>query len=245
LREKLSAMGDNLRGAGGQGRSTGPRHRRNHADPPRSWGMVRKSASGLLVERAAFWAILAGVRNCAGVTPICSRPTRPQGHAPHPALQSMSWYVLRALLVVPAHRVQKRCQFIFPSGVQKRCQFIFPSEDGPADGGLTRCSIFGLSVPSIPEPRVAGRSARNHAPTSTRLLFALHRPSLATACGVPPRSVPVRPTRETGLRADRHVPSHGKGNSTTDNPRGPRPASPGLGWPRCTAERPANEHPLE
>ena len=126
-----------------------------------------------------------------------------------------------------------------------RCQFIFPSEDDPADGGLTRCSIVGLSVPSIPEPRVAGRSARNHAPTSTRLLFAHHRLSLATACAVPPRSVPVRPTRETGLRADRHVPSHGKGNSTTDNPRGPRPTWPGLGWPRCTAERPANEHLLE
>jgi hypothetical protein len=155
----------------------------------------------------------------------------------------------------PLRRSSKRCQFIFPSedaradgGLtrsSKRCQFIFPSEDARADGGLTRCSIFGLSGPSIPEPRVAGRSARNHAPTSTRLLFAHHRPSLATACAVLPQFVPVRPTRETDLRAGRHVPSHGKRNSTTDNPRGPRPAWPGLGWPRCTAERPANEHPIE
>ena len=50
------------------GRSIGPRQGRDHADPTWSWGMVRGSRSGFLEGLAACQAILAGVRNCPGVT---------------------------------------------------------------------------------------------------------------------------------------------------------------------------------
>ena len=138
----------------------------------------------------------------------------------------------------------KWCQFRMPRGENgvssfflagpascggKWCQFIFPCGACLLDGVPDRCSIAWPSLLPNPEPRTADRFVTWPALSPTRPRSARHRPWLAIAFGAPPLSVPALPIRGRDS-TDRHrAPGRGRGSSTIDNRRGPRPSWLGAG----------------